>query len=103
MTSETPVSRHSLAIICSFAPQVSDPLMNCLCLSVLKPLVTVGGMTLQADGVDTVAGFAGVFDIRVKLPAGVPTGSDVPVTLELPGRDGAASNTVSIAIETIRR
>jgi uncharacterized protein (TIGR03437 family) len=64
-----------------------------------KPLVNIGGMPVQADAVDASAGFAGVFDIKVKLPAGVPTGSEIPLTLELPGRDGGLSNMVSIAIE----
>jgi uncharacterized protein (TIGR03437 family) len=64
-----------------------------------KPLLYIGGVPVQADAVDASAGFAGVFDIKVKLPAGVPAGSEIPLTLELPGRDGGLSNTVSIAIE----
>jgi uncharacterized protein (TIGR03437 family) len=67
-----------------------------------KLMVKIGGIPVQADGVDKVSGFAGVFDIRVKLPEGVPTGSDVPLTLEFPGQDGGVSNTVSIAIEPVR-
>jgi uncharacterized protein (TIGR03437 family) len=67
-----------------------------------KPLVNIGGVPVQADTVDRSAGFAGVFDVRVKLPAGAPTGSEIPLTLELPGRDGGLSNTVSIAIEPAR-
>jgi uncharacterized protein (TIGR03437 family) len=70
-------------------------------LSTIKPIVKIGGMPVQADDVDTT-GFAGVLEIRVKLPAGVPTGRDIPLSLELPGREGAASNTVSIAIEAAR-
>ena len=46
-------------------------------------------MSVQADAVDMIASFAGVFDVKVKLPAGTPTGNDVPVTLELPGRENA--------------
>jgi uncharacterized protein (TIGR03437 family) len=71
-------------------------------LSAGKPLVKIGGIPVQADTIDKVVGIAGVFDIRVKLPEGVPTGSDVPLTLEFPGRDGGVSNTVSIAIEPVR-
>lgn len=67
----------------------------------LKPLVKIGDISVQADGVDVEAGFAGVFGIRVKLPAGVPTGVDVPLSLELPGRDGGVTNTVSITIEPV--
>jgi len=70
-------------------------------LSAGKPIVKIGGMTVQADAVDTT-GFAGVLEIRVKLPAGVTTGSDIPLRLELPGREGVVSNTVSIAIEPVR-
>ena len=66
-----------------------------------KPLVKIGDMSVQADAVDMIASFAGVFDVKVKLPAGTPTGNDVPVTLELPGRENALSNTVSIAIEPV--
>jgi uncharacterized protein (TIGR03437 family) len=71
-------------------------------LSAGKPLVKIGGMPVQAEAVDMVDGFAGVYDIKVKLPAGVPTGSEVPLTLELPGRDAGVSNTVSVAIEAVR-
>ena len=67
-----------------------------------KPLVKVGGLPVQADSVDSVPGFAGVFDIKVKLPAGVRTGNDVPLGLEIPGRDSGVSNTVTIAIEPVR-
>jgi uncharacterized protein (TIGR03437 family) len=71
-------------------------------LSAQKFLVNIGGLTVQADAVDAVAGFAGVFDIKVKLPSGVPIGDNVPLTLELPGRDAGVSNTVSIAVEAVR-
>jgi uncharacterized protein (TIGR03437 family) len=67
-----------------------------------KLMVKIGGIPVQADTVDKLAGFAGVFNIKVKLPEGVPTGSDVPLTLEFPGRDGGVSNTASIAIEPVR-
>jgi uncharacterized protein (TIGR03437 family) len=66
------------------------------------PLVKIGGIPVQVNAVDKVVGFAGVFDIRVQLPEGAPTGPDVPLTLEFPGQDNGVSNTVSIAIEPVR-
>jgi len=67
-----------------------------------KPLVSLGGMILEAEGVEAIAGSAGMFEIRVQVPPGIPTGSDVPVAIQLPDREGAISNTVSIAVEPVR-
>jgi uncharacterized protein (TIGR03437 family) len=70
-------------------------------LSRVKPWVKIGGLPVQAAAVDAVAGIAGMYDVSVKLPANVPSGREVPLSLELPGRD-SASNTVSISIEPVR-
>ena len=68
------------------------------------PMVTIGGVTVGADSVQAVPGFAGVYQVVVKVPAGVPTGDAVPVVLQMPAADGSTvtSNTVTIAIEPSR-
>lgn len=67
------------------------------CFSTLTvPTVTVGGVpaTLQFSGL--APGLLGVYQANILIPANAPTGSAVPVVLSFPG---AASNTVTIAIQ----
>jgi uncharacterized protein (TIGR03437 family) len=60
------------------------------------PLVTIGGLpaTVQFSGLAPT--LVGVYQINVLIPANAPTGNAVPVTLSI---GGAASNTVTIAIQ----
>lgn len=67
-------------------------------------LVKVGGVRISASAIEVVQGGAGVEDILLTLPAGVPTGDAVPISLELTDSGGLIleSNVVTMAIEGIQ-
>jgi uncharacterized protein (TIGR03437 family) len=71
------------------------------------PIVTVGGLVARVDSVQRTPGAAGVVEITVTAPPGVPEGDRIPVLVTFPlsdaesasGSDGVRSNVVTIAIE----
>ena len=66
----------------------------------------IGDLYVPVDWVRPVAGWAGVTEVGVTLPAGIQTGDAVPLVLEQLGQDGRTvviSKPVSIAIEPVRR
>jgi len=64
-------------------------------LTVVNPVVTVGGQGGSVQFSAAAPGFVGLYQINVQLPAGV-TGSAVPVTVSAAG---STSNAVTIAIK----
>jgi len=65
-------------------------------LQTVYPLVTIGGVpaTVLFSGLSPQ--FVGLYQVNVTVPAGIPSGSAVPVVMTL---NGAASNTVTMAIQ----
>ena len=63
--------------------------------TVLQPSVTIGGQTAGVTFSGLAPGAAGLYQVNVTIPTGVPTGDAVPVVLTI---GGAASNTVTIAV-----
>jgi uncharacterized protein (TIGR03437 family) len=64
--------------------------------TVAVPQVTVGNMAAQVTFSGLAPGFAGLYQVNAQVPAGVPSGNAVPVTLSV---NGASSNTVTIAVQ----
>jgi uncharacterized protein (TIGR03437 family) len=73
------------------APANANPLYKTL----TTPLVTIGGApaTVQYSGI--APGFAGLYQINVQIPAGIPTGDDVPIQISMPG---SVTDTATIAV-----
>jgi uncharacterized protein (TIGR03437 family) len=80
----------------------------------LQPIITVGGLLSAVKTVSAVPGWAGICQITVAVPAGVPPGDAVPVRASfgpLPASSSSRSpfgsrvrsNQVTIAIEEGRR
>jgi uncharacterized protein (TIGR03437 family) len=55
----------------------------------------VGGQTAQVEFAGLTPGFAGLYQVNAVLPAGTPTGANVPLTLAI---DGQTSAVVTIAV-----
>jgi trimeric autotransporter adhesin len=73
-----------------------------------SPIVTLGDLVAQVSSVQRVPGMAGVVEITVIVPPGVPEGDHVPVVASFPlseteGGDVVRSNAVTIAIEPGRQ
>jgi uncharacterized protein (TIGR03437 family) len=65
--------------------------------------VTLGGVNAPVTSVQPVESYPGVYDIRVKVPEGVPAGDSVPVRLKIAGAGSAPeSNQATMAIELPR-
>jgi minor extracellular serine protease Vpr len=62
--------------------------------TVETPRVTIGGIDAAVAFSGVAPGFAGLYQVNVMIPAGVPVGDDVPVVVEI----GGASDTATIAI-----
>jgi uncharacterized protein (TIGR03437 family) len=60
------------------------------------PTVTVGGVPAPVLFSGLAPSFVGVYQINAQLPAGVPSGSAVPVVISI---GGATSNTATIAVQ----
>lgn len=58
--------------------------------------VTIGGKTVQPAWTGLAPNFAGLYQINLVVPAGVQTGSAVPVKLTVGGK---GSNTATIALK----
>ncbi|MBI4464982.1 MAG: hypothetical protein HY647_09785 [Acidobacteria bacterium] len=59
-------------------------------------VVTIGGIQTQALFSGLAAGFVGLYQVNVLVPANTPLGDSVPLTVTIAGR---ASNPVTIAIQ----
>jgi uncharacterized protein (TIGR03437 family) len=68
-----------------------------LSYTVATPEVTIGGVSAPVTFSGLAPGFVGLYQINVKVPAGVPAGSAVPAVLKI---GGVSSNTATIAIDT---
>ncbi len=66
----------------------------------LRPAVQIGGAEAEVQSVQPAAGAAGVWEVRVTVPAGAQRGDQVPVRLRVAGADGrqVESNQVTIAV-----
>jgi uncharacterized protein (TIGR03437 family) len=74
------------------AASPTSPLSNTLA----TPEVTIGGISAPVTFSGLAPGFVGLYQINVKVPSGVPTGSAVPAVLKI---GGVPSNTATIAID----
>ncbi len=60
------------------------------------PAVTIGTSTATVSSVTAVPGTAGVFAIRVQVPASAPVGDDVPVVVTTTNNQSDAGTTIAI-------
>jgi uncharacterized protein (TIGR03437 family) len=60
-----------------------------------KPTVTIGGVPAQVTFSGLSAQYSGINQINVVVPAGTPTGSAIPLQLQI---GSITSNIVSIAV-----
>jgi uncharacterized protein (TIGR03437 family) len=74
------------------APAASNPLSQAL----TQPSVTIGTVPATVTFWGLAPGFVGLYQVNARIPDGAPTGDPVSVVLS---SGGAASNTVTIAIE----
>ena len=61
-----------------------------------QPAVTVGGQSASVFFSGLTPGFFGLYQVNAIMPAGVPTGSSVPVSLAI---GGASSPTLTLAVQ----
>lgn len=73
-------------------PAPSDPLAT----TIAAPTVTIGGINARVAFSGLAPGYVGLYQVNVQVPAGVTTGSAVPVVLTI---GGVLSNTVTIAVQ----
>jgi uncharacterized protein (TIGR03437 family) len=73
-------------------PSPADPLATTLA----TPTVTVGGLPAAVTFSGLAPGYVGLYQINVQVPAGVPTGPDIPIVLTI---GGVPSNTATIAVD----
>ncbi len=75
------------------APGPSGPLAS----TTVATSVTIGGVPVtNVQFAGLAPGYVGLYQVNAQVPAGVPTGSAVPVIVTV---NGAASNTVTMAIQ----
>ena len=72
-------------------PALADPLSA----TPTTPIVTVGGASAPVTFSGLAPGYVGLYQVNAQVPAGVPGGAAVPVTISM---EGATSNTVTIAV-----
>jgi uncharacterized protein (TIGR03437 family) len=60
------------------------------------PIVAIGGAWAQVLFSGLAPGFVGMYQVSAQVPAGIPTGSAVPVVVSI---GGVTSNTVTAAIQ----
>jgi uncharacterized protein (TIGR03437 family) len=78
------------------SPQATNTLAYCCDSTPTTPVVTIGGATATVQFSGLAPGLLGVYQVNILIPANAPTGSAVPVVLDI---GGVASNTVTIAIQ----
>ena len=67
-------------------------------------LVKIGDIASEVESVNPVPGYAGLFAIQTRIPAGTVFGDAVPVQLQVATSGGQfTSNTVTAAIEPVRQ
>ena len=66
-----------------------------LARTTVEPLVTIGGVPAQVTFSGLAPGFAGLYQVTVRMPEGVAAGERVPLVVRL---GAAVSNTVFIAV-----
>jgi uncharacterized protein (TIGR03437 family) len=54
--------------------------------TILRPMVTVGGVPVEVLYSGLAPGFAGLYQINIQIPATAPVGDDVPISIEMNGR-----------------
>jgi len=64
--------------------------------TVTMPTVTIGGVPATPSFSGLAPGYVGLYQVNVPVPAGVATGSAVPVVISM---NGVNSNTATIAVE----
>jgi uncharacterized protein (TIGR03437 family) len=66
-----------------------------------RVLVKFGDLTAEAESIRPVSGYAGVYVIEARVPAGASAGDAIPVQLNLTAPDGrqSKSNSVTAAVE----
>ena len=64
--------------------------------TVILPQVSVGNIAAPVTFSGLAPGFAGLYQVNVRIPAGVPAGNAVPVVLM---SNGVSSNTVTIVVQ----
>ena len=77
------------------APGSAGP-VNPLATTLATPAVTVGGVPAAVTFSGLAPGYVGLYQINVQVPAGAPTGPDVPIVLTI---GGVPSNTATIAVD----
>jgi minor extracellular serine protease Vpr len=60
------------------------------------PTVTIGGVAADVSFSGLAPGYVGLYQVNARVPAGLTAGLAVPVVISM---QGAASNTVTIAVE----
>jgi uncharacterized protein (TIGR03437 family) len=61
-----------------------------------QPTVTIGGVTAVVQFSGLAPGFAGLYQVNVQIPQGVPTGDAVPILVTI---GGVPSNPATIAVQ----
>ncbi len=62
----------------------------------IQPVITVGGVSAPVYFSGLAPGFVGIYQLNTQVPAGIASGSAVPVVVSI---GGATSNTVTIAVQ----
>lgn len=91
---------ETVVIFCTGLGQVSDPVPTGVLASGLHTTVqpataTIDGLPAVVDFSGLAPGFAGLYQVNARIPAGARSGNDIPVALTIGGKQ---SNTVTIAI-----
>jgi uncharacterized protein (TIGR03437 family) len=60
------------------------------------PTVTIGGVPANVQFSGLAPGYVGLYQVNAQVPAGLATGSNVPVVMSI---SGATSNTATLAVQ----
>ncbi|MBI4442060.1 MAG: hypothetical protein HY649_01645 [Acidobacteria bacterium] len=93
---------ETVVIFCTGLGRVNDPVPTGVLASgehrtVETTTVTIDGLPGVVDFAGLAPGFAGLYQVNVRIPGGTRTGNDLPVVLTVGGKQ---SNTVTIAVST---
>ena len=69
---------------------------NPLYITVLQPQATFGGIPAEVMFSGVAPGFAGLFQINLRIPESVPSGDDVPLQIAMPNGQVDASTSIAI-------
>jgi uncharacterized protein (TIGR03437 family) len=70
--------------------------VNPLATTLAAPSVTIGGVPAAVTFSGLAPGYVGLYQVNVQVPAGAPTGPDIPIVLTI---GGVRSNTATIAVD----